>query len=191
MRVPVAPPVKPVAITGWPSALSTRATLTPLPPGIVVCSTVRWRRPSRKFGTDNVLSIAELRVTVMIMRRRGRSPARRWSRTTRRTCLPTRTVPPIRATTSSSGSGLVNQDFAFCSRSAAGTLEAATSGTRPTTRPFWRISTAPNALPGDDRPGHVVGAPDDPCARRHRADRAGTIRRTVRPATSASSAPRR
>ena len=27
MRVPVAPPVKPVAITGWPSALSTRATI--------------------------------------------------------------------------------------------------------------------------------------------------------------------
>ena len=41
IRVPVAPPVKPVAITGWPSALSTRATLTPLPPGMVVCSTVR------------------------------------------------------------------------------------------------------------------------------------------------------
>jgi hypothetical protein len=41
MRVPVAPPARPVAITGWPSVLSTRATLTPLPPGIDVCSTVR------------------------------------------------------------------------------------------------------------------------------------------------------
>ena len=41
IRVPVAPPVRPVAITGCPSAFSTRATLTPLPPGIVVCSTVR------------------------------------------------------------------------------------------------------------------------------------------------------
>ncbi len=57
--------------------LSVRATLTPLPPGIVRCSTVRWRRPSRKFGTDNDLSIAALRVTVMITRscssRRARS----------------------------------------------------------------------------------------------------------------------
>ena len=68
IRVPVAPPVSPVAITGAPSVFSTRATLTPLPPGIVVCSTVRWRRPSRKFGTDRVLSMAVLRVTVMIMR---------------------------------------------------------------------------------------------------------------------------
>src|SRR3954471_11402732 len=68
IRVPVAPPASPVAITGAPSRLSTRATLTPLPPGIVVCSTVRWRRPSRKFGTDSVLSMAVLSVTVMIMR---------------------------------------------------------------------------------------------------------------------------
>ena len=67
IRVPVAPPASPVAITGWPSVLSTRATLTPLPPGISVCSTVRWRRPSRKLGTASVLSIAVLRVTVMIM----------------------------------------------------------------------------------------------------------------------------
>ena len=75
MRVPVAPPARPVAITGAPSVLSTRATLTPLPPGIVVCSTVRWRRPSRKLGTDSVLSMAVLSVTVTIMRRavwRGR-----------------------------------------------------------------------------------------------------------------------
>src|SRR5215217_7480549 len=55
-------------ITGCPRVLSTRATLTPLPPGIEVCSTVRWRRPSRKFGTASVLSIAVLSVTVMIMR---------------------------------------------------------------------------------------------------------------------------
>jgi hypothetical protein len=40
-RVPVAPPASPVAMTGAPRVLSTRATLTPLPPGIVVCSTVR------------------------------------------------------------------------------------------------------------------------------------------------------
>ena len=73
MRVPVAPPARPVAITGAPSVLSTRATLTPLPPGIVVCSTVRWRRPSRKFGTASVLSIAVLSVTVRIMRPRASS----------------------------------------------------------------------------------------------------------------------
>jgi hypothetical protein len=41
IRVPVAPPAKPVAMTGWPSVFSVRATLTPLPPGSVVCSTVR------------------------------------------------------------------------------------------------------------------------------------------------------
>ncbi len=66
IRVPVGPPAKPVAMTGWPSVLSVRATLTPLPPGIVVCSTVRCRRPSRKFGTESDLSIAALSVTVMI-----------------------------------------------------------------------------------------------------------------------------
>src|SRR4051794_29789187 len=66
IRVPVGPPAKPVAMTGWPSVLSVRATLTPLPPGMVVWSTVRWRRPRRKFGTDRDLSIAALRVTVMI-----------------------------------------------------------------------------------------------------------------------------
>jgi hypothetical protein len=36
IRVPVAPPAKPVAMTGWPSVFSVRATLTPLPPGSVV-----------------------------------------------------------------------------------------------------------------------------------------------------------
>ncbi len=46
---------------------ATRATLTPLPPASCVCSTVRWRRPSRKLGTDRVLSMAVLRVTVTII----------------------------------------------------------------------------------------------------------------------------
>jgi hypothetical protein len=41
MRVPVGPPATPVAITGCPSDLSARATLTPLPPAIEVCSTAR------------------------------------------------------------------------------------------------------------------------------------------------------
>src|SRR4051812_36632644 len=67
-RVPVGPPATPVAITGWPSVFSARATLTPLPPAIEVCSTARWRRPRRKFGTARVLSIAALSVTVMIIR---------------------------------------------------------------------------------------------------------------------------
>jgi hypothetical protein len=67
MRAPVGPPATPVAMTGWPSRLSARATLTPLPPAIDVCSTARWRRPSLKFGTASVLSIAALRVTVMII----------------------------------------------------------------------------------------------------------------------------
>ena len=64
---PVAPPASPVAITGCPRRLSARAMLTPLPPGIVVCSTDRWRRPTLKFGTSSVLSSAALRVTVMII----------------------------------------------------------------------------------------------------------------------------
>ena len=67
IRVPVAPPTNPVAITGWPSCLIARAMLTPLPPGIVVWSTVRCRRPGVKLGTSSVLSIAALSVTVMIM----------------------------------------------------------------------------------------------------------------------------
>ena len=67
MCVPVAPPAIPVAITGWPSAFRARAMLTPLPPAIVRCSTVRWRRPKRKLGTDSDLSIAALSVTVMII----------------------------------------------------------------------------------------------------------------------------
>jgi hypothetical protein len=41
MLVPVWPPANPVAITGRPSAFSARATLTPLPPAIEVCSTAR------------------------------------------------------------------------------------------------------------------------------------------------------
>src|SRR4030088_690950 len=67
-RVRVAPPVKPVATTGRPRRLIARATLTPLPPGIVVWATLRCRRPSLKFGTSRVLSIAALSVTVMITR---------------------------------------------------------------------------------------------------------------------------
>ena len=67
MRVPVGPPAKPVAITGRPRALSARATFTPLPPAMEVCSTARWRRPRRKLGTASVLSIAALSVTVMII----------------------------------------------------------------------------------------------------------------------------
>ena len=67
MWVPVAPPAMPVAITGCPSAFSARAMLTPLPPAIVRCSTVRWRRPRRKLGTESDLSIAALSVTVMII----------------------------------------------------------------------------------------------------------------------------
>src|SRR5436190_9558980 len=65
-RVPVGPPANPVATTGRPRRLIARATLTPLPPGIVVWATLRCRRPSRKFGTSRVLSIAALSVTVMI-----------------------------------------------------------------------------------------------------------------------------
>ena len=41
MRVPVAPPAKPVATTGWPSRLIARATFTPFPPAIVRCATLR------------------------------------------------------------------------------------------------------------------------------------------------------
>src|SRR4051812_17908408 len=67
MRVPVGPPATPVAITGIFKVFRARATFTPLPPAMAVCSTARWRRPRRKFGTASVLSIAALSVTVMIM----------------------------------------------------------------------------------------------------------------------------
>jgi hypothetical protein len=74
IRVPVAPPASPVAITGWPRRLIARATLTPLPPGIVTWSTVRCRRPGVKLGTSSVLSSAGLSVTVMIILGAGLPP---------------------------------------------------------------------------------------------------------------------
>ena len=82
MRVPVRPPARPVAMTGSPSAFSARATLTPFPPGIVRCSVERCLRPTWKLGTASVLSIAALRVTVMIIagvfgRRLRRPPSSR------------------------------------------------------------------------------------------------------------------
>ena len=74
IRVPVGPPATPVAITGCPSAFRARATFTPLPPAMEVCSTARCRRPRRKFGTASVLSIAAFSVTVMIIRARPSPP---------------------------------------------------------------------------------------------------------------------
>ena len=62
----MAPPARPVAITGWPRRLITRATLIPLPPGIVTWSMLRCRRPCVKLGTSRVLSSAGFSVTVMI-----------------------------------------------------------------------------------------------------------------------------
>ena len=128
IRVPVAPPASPVAITGAPSVLSTRATLTPLPPGIVVCSTVRWRRPRRKFGTASVLSIAVLSVTVRIMRPPAPSGGAAAGGPRRRRRA-TSTVPPSTATARSSASGRVNQSLVRWARSAAGTKRCATIGT--------------------------------------------------------------
>ncbi len=66
IRAPVAPPARPVAITGRPSSFSARATFTPFPPATVLASTARCRRPRRKFGTATVRSIAAFRVTVRI-----------------------------------------------------------------------------------------------------------------------------
>ena len=120
-RVPVAPPASPVAITGAPSVLSTRATLTPLPPGIVVCSTVRWRRPSRKFGTASVLSIAVLSVTVRIMRPPAPSGGCGGAAARGACRRATSTVPPSTTPASRSASGRVNQSLVRCGRSAAGT----------------------------------------------------------------------
>ncbi len=90
MCVPVAPPAMPVAITGCPSAFSARAMLTPLPPAIVRCSTVRWRRPRRKLGTESDLSIAALSVTVMII-----PSASSASASTRRRVAPLRARPSV------------------------------------------------------------------------------------------------
>ena len=79
IRLPVAPPARPVAITGCPRRLSARATFTPLPPGMVTWSRLRWRRPGVKLGTSRVLSNAGLSVTVMIMLAGSPSPALLWS----------------------------------------------------------------------------------------------------------------
>ena len=67
MRVPVAPPTRPVATTGTPSAFSARATLMPLPPASVTPALARCRCPRWKFGTVSVRSIAALSVTVTII----------------------------------------------------------------------------------------------------------------------------
>ena len=180
IRVPVAPPASPVAITGAPSVLSTRATLTPLPPGIVVCSTVRWRRPSRKLGTDSVLSMAVLSVTVTIMRRvppatppRGGGAAAceqdrsAQARRSRRATGPTGARPP----TSSSARSPPRAP----SRSAI-------SGTVATTFPPCLTSTRPSCWPRWIGPSTTSGAwtavvTASRCPRR-------TIRRTVRAGTS-------
>ena len=99
------PPANPVAITGWPSIFSARAMFTPLPPAIVVWSTVRWRRPSRKLGTDSDLSIAALRVTVMIMRSRSARPGLSVRRVERRRITTRQRLPSAtpRAGEASSG----------------------------------------------------------------------------------------
>ena len=76
---------------------------TTMPGGKGVWSTVRWRRPSRKFGTDNVLSIAELSVTVMIMRPGAVPGAALVAHAAAH--LRHRTVPPIAATRAGAAAG--------------------------------------------------------------------------------------
>lgn len=48
---PVAPPVKPVTVTSWPRAASTRATFSPLPPGRSRTSVTRCEACVRSAGT--------------------------------------------------------------------------------------------------------------------------------------------
>ena len=117
---------------GWPRRLIARATLTPLPPGMVVWSTLRCRRPSRKFGTSSVLSIAALSVTVMIMRRPVLG-ARRRRRRRRRTAARGQATRAASATARDDHGRrqrhdpLVGTDL--------GHPRPVTSGTRATTRP--------------------------------------------------------
>ena len=103
IRFPVAPPASPVAITGCPRRLIARAMLTPLPPGIVVCSTGRCRRPGVKFGTSSVLSSAAFSVTVMIIAACLPRPAAPRSRrpSAARTVASPISAPPPRASADS------------------------------------------------------------------------------------------
>ena len=173
MRVPVAPPAKPVAMTGWPSVFSVRATLTPLPPGIVVCSTVRWRRPRRKFGTDRDLSIAALRVTVMIMRPRcprcertaggGRDGGEAATCRLASAKAPSPSTRTVRPRTSSRR----------WPNPASATAVAVTSATRSTVRPRQRTSIVPTRARAGSGPSSSSGAPTTRIV-------AGSPRRTVR-----------
>src|SRR3954464_12842609 len=58
IRVPVGPPAKPVAITGWPSVFTARARLTPLPPPAARRPTVGWRGRGRT-RLDRAMAAAE------------------------------------------------------------------------------------------------------------------------------------
>ncbi|MNL25412.1 hypothetical protein D3C87_1468930 [compost metagenome] len=66
MLLPVSPPMKPVATTGAPKALRTRATLMPLPPGSAGMVLTSLTALSLKPDTTAVRSMAALGVTVTI-----------------------------------------------------------------------------------------------------------------------------
>src|SRR6266536_1109207 len=66
MAAPVSPPTNPVTMVSWPSACSTRATLTPLPPARMSTAVGRCVAPRRSAGTWYVTSSAALSVTVRI-----------------------------------------------------------------------------------------------------------------------------
>lgn len=59
---------KPIATVGTPSCISTRETLTPLPPGRSSTSETRCTAPSSTWSTRYVTSYAGLSVTVRIIR---------------------------------------------------------------------------------------------------------------------------
>ncbi|MNY07918.1 hypothetical protein D3C86_1407450 [compost metagenome] len=72
MVLPVSPPMKPVATTGCPNALRTRATLMPLPPGNAGMFLTSLTALSEKPDTTAVRSMAALGVTVTITGAPGR-----------------------------------------------------------------------------------------------------------------------
>ena len=153
----------PVAITGWPSAFRPRATLTPLPPGIVVCSTVRWRRPRRKFGhrerlvdrgverdgDDHAISVVS----------RASAPCRRALRRRRHITRYTVQASEGGARAGSAGpcGGAPSTRPSALRRRPRRSPRAVTSGTRATTCPRWRTSIVPTREPAGSGPSIVAG----------------------------------
>ena len=164
MRVPVGPPGEAGRDHRLAERFSARATLTPLPPGDRAAARPRdgggraW-----KFGTASVLSIAALRVTVMIIRclRLAPSPAPPAHATPRASCA----APPESA---------VEEPAA----------RSAELGGRPPSRS--RPASRPPAAPTSDHDRHqaigrAASGDDAPCRRQPRPPRRSATSGLTRP----------